>query len=141
VTCRLTVESVQPGAYAATIEINVSSPGSTVGGVLSNEVSVEGGGIAGSTAVLDTPIGEEASFEVAEFAFQPGVAGALSSSQAGAHPWELTTSIGIPSEYAPPNTNRDVETSRNIKDIAVEVPAGLVGDPLATGRIHGDRGR
>jgi hypothetical protein len=125
--------SVLPGHYAAGIDIHVSAPQAMLGN-LANEVTVQGGGLAPTTATEETPIGRAAYFELNEFAFELGVAGGVSTSQAGAHPWELTTSLGIPSADAPANGNigQLFSPQRTLKGVVVELPAGLLGDPQAT---------
>jgi hypothetical protein len=136
VTCENS-ESIEPGHYASYIDLIVSAPSETMSGVLANHVSVEGGGLAAASTVQETPIGETAKFEVNEFAFQPGVSGAVAVSQAGAHPWELTTSFGIPTTNGPlENTGEKhfFKAPQNIKTVQVELPVGFLGDPLATER-------
>jgi hypothetical protein len=129
--------SVLPGHYADTIGIVVSTPTQS-SGVLTNEVTVEGGGVTPGVAREERSIGEAASFRLNEFAFEVGAAGGVSSQQAGAHPWELTTSFGIPSQDSPPvgglTGAHYFSPVRNIKDAAVELPAGFLGDPLATAK-------
>jgi hypothetical protein len=142
VTCNLSEEkpgegSIQPGHYTDTIVIVVSTP-TQASGVLTNEVTVEGGGVARGVAREERAISEAASFRLSEFGFELGAAGGLSSLQAGSHPWELTTSFGIPSQASPPQGNKGgnhyFSPVQNLKDVAVELPAGFLGDPLATAK-------
>jgi hypothetical protein len=136
VTCE-TSESIAPGKYASFIDVIVSAPSEAISGVLANRVSVEGGGLASASAVQETPIGEAAKFEVNEFAFEPGMTEGVAASQAGVHPWELTTSFGIPTTNGPvENTqvSHPFMPSQNIETVSVELPVGFLGDPLATER-------
>jgi len=128
-------EVVPPGRYAATLTIVVSAPSESMSGTLKNEVTVQGGGIPGSTTVQESQIGEPAAFRLNEFAMEPGANPGVLSSQAGSHPWELTTSFGIPSEDSPlADVTHLFSPLRNIKNAAVELPAGFLGDPLVTER-------
>jgi len=135
VTCE-TEESIPEGHYGSFINIVVSPPSAGMSGVLENRVVVEGGGLAPVTAVQDMTIGKPAVFEASEFSFEPGVAGGVAGSQAGAHPWELTTSLGVPATQAPPKGGVGephlFSPVRNLKTISVELPVGFLGDPLAT---------
>ncbi len=131
---------LQPGHYAPFINIYVEPPAEGVSGVLKNEVSVEGGGLAGAVTSQETPIGKPVAFELNEFGFSPEMTGGIAASQAGAHPWAVTTSLGIPSADAPPKGGKGGEhhfqPARNFKNVAVELPVGFLGDPLATERCE-----
>jgi uncharacterized repeat protein (TIGR01451 family) len=138
VTCE-TEESIPQGHFGSFINIIVSAPGPAMSGVLENLVTVEGGGLPSATAVQETTIGKPAVFEVNEFAFEAGFAGGLAASQAGAHPWEITTSLGVPATDGPAKGSVVGEPhlfspARNIKTVSVELPVGFLGDPLATER-------
>jgi hypothetical protein len=57
--------------------------------------------------------------------------------QAGGHPWALTTTIRFASEEFPseaPGLRNPVGPTRDPKDIVVDLPPGLLGDPLAVPR-------
>jgi hypothetical protein len=57
--------------------------------------------------------------------------------QAGGHPWGLTTSIEFTSEMVASGTEpgKTVRApTRDVKDVVVSLPPGLLGDPLATPR-------
>ncbi len=139
VTCELE-EVVAPGHYAPFIDVTVAPPAEGASGVLTNSVRVEGAGLATGSATEQNPIGKPAAFELNEFSFEPGMVGGGSVSQAGAHPWELTTSFGVPSAESPPKGGEGgghyFEPPRNFKNVAVELPLGLLGDPLATARCE-----
>ncbi len=49
--------------------------------------------------------------------------------QAGSHPWEMTTSFNF---HETTNANGELVPDGNVKDIQVELPAGLTGDPTST---------
>jgi hypothetical protein len=48
--------------------------------------------------------------------------------QAGGHPWAITTTIGFVTEL---NNRGNLETTRDVKDIVVGLPPGLLGNPTA----------
>jgi uncharacterized repeat protein (TIGR01451 family) len=133
-----TEEPIEPGHYPTYIEIVVSPPSAAMSGMLSNTVTVEGGGLPGASVVRESPIARPASFELNEFSFESGAAPGVEATQAGGHPWELTTSFGVPSEDAPPKGGKGephlFSPARNIKTVSVELPVGFLGDPLATER-------
>jgi hypothetical protein len=58
--------------------------------------------------------------------------------QAGGHPWALTATLELASEEIASKTGERVllEPTRDPKDAVVELPAGLLGDPLATPRCE-----
>jgi hypothetical protein len=148
VTCRLSTPvegpkgepvegSIRAGHYGATIDIGVSQPAEGALGPLVNEARVEGGGLASGSTREETPVGRPAVFEVHEFVFEPGMAGGVPVGQAGGHPWELTSTLGIPTADSPPNGQlRLVSPTRTLKNVAVELPVGFLGDPLATVRCE-----
>ena len=130
-------EPVPAGGYAPFITIEVSAPTAAMSGSLKNEAAVTGGGTAAVASTSEeTPISSQApEFGVEEFAFEPvGVEGAPIP-QAGAHPWEVTASIASPSVIVPPGIEGHfIQAVENLKSIAVELPAGFVGDPQAVAR-------
>ncbi len=59
--------------------------------------------------------------------------------QAGSHPFEVSTTINFSTEEVEPNPTiqpgfKQVAPAQNVKNIDVELPAGLIGDPSATPR-------
>ena len=132
------VESVGAGQYAPAIVVVVSAPTPVMSGVLTNEVTVEGGGAAAPVAAdAQVTIGESVVFGVRDFAFEAEMAGGTPLLEAGEHPWETTSSFGVPGVDAAPGAESGLQLFapvRNIKNVAVELPVGLIGDPLATAR-------
>jgi uncharacterized repeat protein (TIGR01451 family) len=87
---------------------------------VTNLVTVSGGGAAEASASTPTTISSAArGFGIAPGSFAMGV----SNPQAGAHA-DVTTSLFF-------NQNAEGSTEGKAKDIAVGVPAGFAGDPLA----------
>ena len=130
-------EPVPPGSFTPAMAINVSAPAPSATGVLTNTVVVGGGGGAAVQSsegiqVNGTPQG----FALNRFTFQPGAEDASPVSGAGAHPWELTTEVGVTSTSAPPNAFEHIfAPTRNLKDLSVELPLGFAGNPKATGAL------
>jgi hypothetical protein len=135
VECELN-EPIPAGHYAPYITLLVSAPKGSVPGVLKNEVTVESEGAAPASSVLETPANGPASvFAVNEFVFEPGSETGGPVLAAGAHPWELTTSLGVPAVAAPAGSDEAAsgffEPVRNTKRVSVELPLGFFGNPLA----------
>ena len=88
----------------------------------------EGGGAAPVAKALQVPIGTETPlFGVAGFEMAPYNQDGSSDRQAGAHPFELTTTLAL-------NQTRERYPVELPKDLAFQLPAGLVGNPNATAR-------
>lgn len=79
-----------------------------------------------STSVIDEP-GSPANKEIVNEPYTPAF------TQAGGHPWALTSVIEFTSEeYYSEGAHRNVIVpTRDPKDIVVDLPPGLLGDPLA----------
>jgi hypothetical protein len=134
-------ESIPAGGYSPRLTIYVVAPSvameqefAATKVPLKNTVTVEGGGASPVTSVQESVLDKPAAFELNEFAFDPQLAGGASASAAGGHPWQLTTTFGVPSQQSPYSRERNFEPVHDFKSVAVELPAGVVGDPLATAR-------
>jgi hypothetical protein len=121
--------AIPAGGYAPFIDIAVSSPSPSMVGPLLNKSSVSGGGVPASVSVnTETEISSELpEFDVSRFAFDAATPTGESSSQAGGHPWTVTTLLGTPLVFGPPGDNEDFTPVKNLKTVSVELPAGLVG--------------
>ncbi len=107
---------------------------------LENLAMVSGGGAASasameSTSVGGTPVPFALSYFTTELTDESGEADA----RAGSHPFELTASLayGISSRELPSEKNGARESplsTTSAKDLEVELPRGLVGDPNAVPR-------
>jgi uncharacterized repeat protein (TIGR01451 family) len=129
-----------PIAPGATLVIYVEVEVTSAVGEITNRVTVSGGGAppAATSPPLSLPngVGGPAStFGIAAFGFTPHDASGQLDTQAGEHPYGLTTSVNfstaikaflggelIPASVEPP------------KDLVVYPPLGFLGDPTATGR-------
>ncbi len=72
----------------------------------------------------------QAAFGIAGFGLQPVNASGEPYTQAGGHPYELKTTITFNSE----TVGRAVMPVLDPKDVSVELPPGMIGDPQATPR-------
>jgi hypothetical protein len=135
VTCEFP-EAVPVGNYAPPLALVVSPPSGPVAGPLLSEISVTGGGTAMPVSMVqETPVSPPPAWGVREFAIEPAGGNGEPLTGAGAHPWELTTSIGMPIRTAVPDAPRhEFQPAENVRSITVELPAGLTGDPLTAPR-------
>ena len=139
VSCSFTdPKGVRAGAEAPNLEIAVTTPSEAMSGELRNEVTVSGGGAEGTRATsMTTAIdSQRPQFGATEFAFEANAADGGLAFQAGAHPWTVTTSFAIPDVDSPPGSRKGglggaFVPVENVKETAVELPVGLVGNPQA----------
>jgi hypothetical protein len=142
-TCAVTVPlecaydhtPVRPGGELR-VGLYVGVASAAVKGSLVNQASVSGGGAAEAKTSETTPVNVgPALFGIDQLAFDATGPGGAPDVQAGDHPYAVTTSIQL-------NTVRGVrrgvgheyEPAREVKDVAVELPLGFAGDPLAAER-------
>ena len=121
---------VAAGAEANAIELEVEvSKAAGEGEALSGHFEVSGGGAAAAATTSDvaTVSTAPASFGLQSFSASLLDAAGQPEAQAGAHPYEMTTSLFF-------NTNLSkagIVPAGNIKDVNVTLPAGLLGNPQA----------
>jgi hypothetical protein len=125
-----------PGYESLTMAINVEVEKGKGGGV--NEVSVEGGGAAPvaskkALALSDAP----PPFGVQGYELTPEEEGGLPDTQAGSHPFQLTTTIALNAQTVPVSEFGGVEEYPQVqpvgtftKDLRFNLPPGLVGNPV-----------
>jgi uncharacterized repeat protein (TIGR01451 family) len=121
----------EPGDIAADLVPRVEVA-STVEGTVINTVSVSGGGAPTVTITEPTTIGSALPFGLASFSAPAIFPDGTPDTQAGGHPYSLTTNIAF-------NTNTTTHSdflggtiSGDVKDIQVDPPLGLIGNPQAT---------
>jgi hypothetical protein len=128
-------EELRKGAYSVPLEIKLSTPAESAL-PLENRVTVSGAGaLVPATATQRTSVGTAPqSFGVAEFDVEAHNALGEPETRAGAHPWQVTTSLAVPLTNAStgPNQQDHYQPLGNLKRVAVELPLGLVGDPFAS---------
>jgi hypothetical protein len=132
---RCTYPGVLPADATLTMFVYVAVEEGAAG-TLTNTASVSGGGTADASVSARNPNGgAPAPFGVSEFA--PLLAGldGLPDTQAGAHPYELSTMIDLNTVFRYPSNNRRAlrRTSvQDLRDAVVDLPLGFVGSALAT---------
>jgi uncharacterized repeat protein (TIGR01451 family) len=106
----------------------------TVEGTVINTVSVSGGGVPTVTITEPTTIGSALPFGLASFSAPAIDPDGTPDTQAGGHPYSLTTNIAFNTKGAAHSDFLgDPSTiSGDVKDIQVDPPLGLIGNPQAT---------
>jgi hypothetical protein len=97
-----------------------------------NTATVSGGGSSGvRTATHEIEVDGSERFGVEDYSLTPEQLGGAVDTQAGSHPFQLTTVINANTKYH--TTNREwlsyPQTVALVKDDVGELPAGLVGNP------------
>jgi hypothetical protein len=109
---------------AVTIKVKVEEPPGTVA-LLPEEVTVEGGGAARVSSIQQVVVsGEATPFGVSGYELSPFNEDGTPATQAGSHPFQLSTTLGINQTVA----RRPVALP---KDLRFNLPSGLVGNPNA----------
>jgi hypothetical protein len=118
-----------PAGGTVVVEIGVNlKAGVTVPGTL-NTASVSGGGAPAVTTIETTPFSPEPSpFGIESFSLQAFEADGSPSTGAGRHPYTVATSLYFDSN----KSSNQISPADEVKDVIVDLPAGLVGDPQAT---------
>jgi hypothetical protein len=128
VTCE-TAETVHPGRF---LEVGVATavPALEPEGILEAKATVSGGGA--STASIATRSRVQA--EPVSFDILPGFFASTLSPEgtaltlAGSHPGQQTISFGFPTK----NVGEGLTNDGHPRNISVQLPPGLIGDPAAT---------
>jgi hypothetical protein len=128
------------------IIIPVAVTGATPGEAGANLVTVSGGGAPSEASSSNTnPIdgGSNAKFRTAFFDFRARDANGEPFTQAGGHPWAITTDFQFAQEIEPGVTDaalqeghayRNVDAGEEPRTIVAELPLGLIGNPQALPR-------
>jgi uncharacterized repeat protein (TIGR01451 family) len=133
-TCTST-EVVPPDGISEPIGVSVAVPAVADGSVLTNKVSVSGGGApkSASTSEQATVSSTPAPFGIQSLNAQEyGEAGELYT-QAGGHPFAATATWHYNTDEGPFG---EVEDPANVKNTEVELPPGIIGNPTATPRCY-----
>jgi hypothetical protein len=130
-------EAIGPEAYAPVLRIPVMAPAEAMSGQLRNEVTVTGGGATGPVSINDeAEISSQAPpFELTGFTLDAIGADGAPSTNAGAHPYDVTAAFDLSNVFQPPGEGAiesQVQPLENLKEIVVELPAGFIGNPQAT---------
>ncbi len=133
----------EPCVYSAVISpgdtIEVSFPvavsASAPEGPVTNTLTVAGGGAAPASATAENTISSTpAPFAVQDFSF--GVTGldGAPDTQAGAHPYAVSTSIDFTNEVIRSYLGESYDTPQGLKDSVADLPLGLAGSAIAAPR-------
>jgi hypothetical protein len=134
VRCTLS-EPIAPGAYLPSVAILVKAPAPGATGALTNRMELAGAGaMATASASQTTLIGDgHPSFKIEEFDVRPESAGGGLETQASSHPWTLTTTLALTDAISPELEEQNrFNAVENLKNVAVELPLGLVGNAQVT---------
>jgi hypothetical protein len=106
-------------------------PGAT--GTLTNSATVSGGGALEATTSHENAISPSlASFGTSNFGFYIGGVNGAVDTQAGDHPYELTTTVGLDNGYrVGPGGISMNQSVHDLKDVVVDLPLGFVGSTLS----------
>jgi hypothetical protein len=114
------------------LTITVEVAGAT--GSVVNEASVTGGGAAAATSTVHTDIDSGPPlFAIQDLSFSPSAPDGTNEDLAGQHPYDFTTSFGLPSRISQQGESK-YSPSEQPKDVAVYLPPGFLGDPQAAPR-------
>jgi hypothetical protein len=125
-------EALAPDATLTMIVYVTVAPGAA--GSLVNMASVSGGGAGEASTSAPNANGSPSLFGVSAFgSFIDGVDG-TPDTRAGAHPYEFTQNIDLNNEFRITSEGPFVEavSVHDVRDVAVDLPVGLVGSALAT---------
>jgi hypothetical protein len=129
-----TRSGVVPAGDVLEMDVTVATdPGAS--GSLTNVASVSGGGVAEASTSAQNPVSATPSpYVISDFSFGLGGVDGAPDTQAGAHPYAVTTTLDFPTQSSPGGFTEYHEPAQNIKDTVVELPLGLVGNPQAAPR-------
>jgi hypothetical protein len=93
-----------------------------------NSVSISGGGASAGTLTRPISVGGANGFGVEDYKLLPEEEGGAPSTQAGVHPFQLTTALSMNTSEATASF-RDQQPAGMVKDVTVQLPPGLIGNP------------
>jgi uncharacterized repeat protein (TIGR01451 family) len=111
----------------------------SLSGTLTNTARASGGGAPEASVSNKNAVGGElASFGLSNFDFYISGLDGMPDSQAGDHPYEVTTTIGLNNGFRVNNPAgseiSDSTSVQDVKDFVTDVPLGLIGSTLAAPR-------
>ncbi len=123
-TLRCTFSGTLPPYEVITVNVWVKTQAGASASEI-NEATISGGGATTKTVSKTVTIGGSESFGIEEYTLAPENVGGSLDTQAGSHPFQLTSVITL-------NHEEDPQGPKPIalpKDIVSELPVGLVGNP------------
>ena len=118
---RCVFEGALPSYDQIELEISVQAEAG-VESLGTSEISVSGGGAPAAQLSRKLNLGPAAGFGTETYELTPEEAGGETATQAGSHPFQLTTSFAL-------NQNGEFAPVQLAKDVRFHWPAGLLGNP------------
>ncbi|HTA13807.1 MAG TPA: hypothetical protein VK781_03015 [Solirubrobacteraceae bacterium] len=116
-----------------TLKVNVTIEGAS--GNVANVANVSGGGAPEASTVTKNTVGlASPSFGVSNFDFYVSGNDGAHDTQAGDHPYEVTTTIDLNNRFGSGGgvaNGRESTSVQDVKDVVVDLPLGFVGSTLA----------
>ncbi len=111
-----------------TVRVEAEAVARAAAGELENSATVAGGGAAyGKSAGAQLQVGSSDRFGIEAFTLIPEQEGGAIETQAGSHPFQLTSALTLDSET--PDGKGRPRSAGLAKDIVTELPAGLLENP------------
>ncbi len=123
---RCVFEGALPPYEEIEVRIAVNTTGAKTGE--GNTVRVSGGGARVATLTKSISVGGSNAFGVADYELNPEEEGGAVSTQAGVHPFQLTTVLGLATSNASADFEKQ-EPAGMAKELTFQLPAGFVGNP------------
>ena len=120
-------QAVLPPFEELEMRITVQDGGEAANGELNTATVSGGGAVSPKTATSPIRLGGANRFGFEEYRMIPEEAGGLVDTQAGSHPFQLSTVITMNSQT--PDAKGFARSVGLPKDIAAELPPGLIGNP------------
>ncbi len=113
--------------FQVPVEVSASAPE----GSIANTVTVTGGGVAPASVTTENAVGgSPAPFAIKEFGFSVRGLDGAPDTQAGAHPYGVSTSLNFTTEHVG-DTQEVYSPSQAVKDVVTDLPLGFAGSVLA----------
>jgi hypothetical protein len=129
-----TFEGELPSYEAILVEVSVTLAGEPPVAGSPGKVSVTGGNASNAAAVQAIKVSPQPTpFGVEQFSVQAEEEGGASATQAGSHPFQLTTTVQFNSGKFKPSSNGSptVEQPALPRNLRLSLPVGLFGNPRA----------
>ncbi len=123
---RCVFEGSLPPYEELEVRVAVTTAGAKTGE--GNTVTISGGGERTATLTKPIDVGTGNQFGVADYELNPEEEGGAMDTQAGSHPFQLTTVLALDTSRAPADFEEQ-EPASMVKDLSFQLPAGLVGNP------------
>ena len=123
---RCVFKGMLPSFEEIEVRIAVKTVGASSGEA--NVVDVSGGGANVATLTRGISVGASNKFGVADYKLIPEEEGGAVSTQAGVHPFQLTSVLALSTDEAPVSAEEQLPAGM-AKDLTFQLPPGLIGNP------------